>query len=154
MNKKLLAGVAGVALLGGAYLMSGTDAQVEVPTKVYQKDTTTDSPTYDIPDVALCMYVSFSRENWIEKGEGKNVVEVYQTFFDGEKWLPEALMFKTDGGIRRDSKGNIFLENPWYGGIGEGRGRKVMIRVKALEDINSRLTVKFDLCDSYIPELQ
>lgn len=162
MNKKLLATVAGLAILGGATLFSdpaiqsdpvapsdsevAPPSQVEVPTKEYLKDTTTDTPLYDIPDGQVCMYVGLTRENWPEKGEGKNVVEVSETFFDGKTWLPESLLFKTDGGIRKDKDGQIFPEGSWEGGIGDGKGRKIVIRTKALEDINTKVVVKFNPC--------
>lgn len=135
------------AVVGGAARLGGAPpAEVIVPTKEYPKGTVTDTPTYDVPDGPVCMYVGLARENWTDTGEGKNVVEVYETFFDGQDWLSEALLFKADGGIRKDKDGQTLPEGSWEGGIGDGKGRKIIIRTKALENINSTITVKFSLC--------
>lgn len=142
MKKPLaIVGVVGVAILGGLLVTNNDAGSTIAPESAYIKDVPADSQTVLIPDDAISIKVSLSREAWPVM---KDAVKVTSDYFDGKQWHKndDAFGFTTDGGIvveKGQTDTETFNESPLSPGI----GRQIILHVVAHEDLNSSLIVTF-----------
>lgn len=144
MNKKVIAGIlTTTALITGGFMATDTDAgQVTAPESQFLKDTSTDSQVIDIPDDAVRIKVSLSKENWpIETG----VIKVTSDYFDGTSWRlnSDAFGMTDDGTIAKDSDGVSILETYNESPLPPGTGRQIRLHINTKADLTSSLKVEF-----------